>query len=55
MAEKGLTKKDMDQGFKGFEKREDEKMETLGERVVDQFHIISEEFIDQTKLLAEGH
>lgn len=55
MAEKGLTKKDMDQGFKGFEKRQDEKMRTLGGKVVDQFHIISEGLIDQIKLLAEGH
>ena len=55
MAEKGLTKKDLDQGFKGFEKRQGEKMKTLEERVVDQFHIISEGLIDQIKLLAEGH
>jgi hypothetical protein len=55
MAEKGLTKKDLDQVFKGFEKRQGEKMKTLEERVVDQFHIISEGLIDQIKLLAEGH
>jgi hypothetical protein len=30
-------------------------MKTLEERVVDQFHIISEGLIDQIKLLAEGH
>jgi hypothetical protein len=28
MAEKGLTKKDLDQVFKRFEKRKDEKMKT---------------------------
>jgi hypothetical protein len=55
MVEKGLTKKDLDQVFKGFEKRHDEKMESLEKRVVDQFHIISEGLIDQIKLLAEGH
>ena len=44
MAEKGLTKKDLEQVFKGFEKRHDEKMKILEKRVVDQI-----------KLLAEGH
>lgn len=55
MAEKTLTKKDLEQTFKGFEKRQDEKMKALEKRVVDQFHIISEGLIDQIKLLAEGH
>lgn len=55
MAEKALTKRDLEQTFKGFEKRQDEKMKTLEKRVVEQFHIISEGLIDQIKLLAEGH
>ena len=55
MAEKALTKRDLEQTFKGFEKRQDEKMKNLEKRVVDQFHIISEGLIDQIKLLAEGH
>jgi len=55
MAEKALTKRDLEQTFKGFEKRQDEKMKNLEKRVVDQFHIISEALIDQIKLLAEGH
>ncbi len=55
MTEKGLTKRDLEQTFKGFEKRQDEKMKALEKRVVDQFHIISEGLIDQIKLLAEGH
>jgi len=55
MAEKGLTKRDLEQTFAGFEKRRDEKMKAFGKRVVDQFHIISEGLVDQIKLLAEGH
>jgi len=55
MVEKRLTKRDLEQIFKGFEKRHDEKMKTLEKRVIDQFHIISEGLIDQIKLLAEGH
>ena len=55
MAEKGLGKRDLEQAFKGFEKRRDEKMKTFEKRVVDQFHIISEGLIDQIKLLAKGH
>ena len=55
MAENTLTKKDLEQTFKGFEKRQDAKMKTLEKRVVDQFHIISEGLVDQIKLLAEGH
>jgi hypothetical protein len=66
MTEKGLTKKDLEQIFKGFEKRHDEKLKGIEERadfklksleehVVNQFHIISEGLIDQIKLLAEGH
>jgi hypothetical protein len=55
MAEKGLSKRDLEQAFKGFEKRQDEKMKAFEKRVVDQFHIISEGLIDQIKLLAEGH
>jgi hypothetical protein len=55
MAEKGLGKRDLEQAFKGFEKRQDEKMKAFEKRVVDQFHIISEGLVDQIKLLAEGH
>lgn len=66
MAEKGLTKRDLEQIFTGFEKRQDEKLNGLEERVdlklrgleervVNQFHMISEGLIDQIKLLAEGH
>jgi hypothetical protein len=29
MAEKGLTKRDLEQTFKGFEKRQDEKMKAF--------------------------
>jgi len=55
MVEKGLSKRDVEQASKGFEKRRDEKMKTFEKRVVDQFHIISEGLIDQIKLLAKGH
>jgi hypothetical protein len=55
MAEKGLTQKDLEQVFKGFEKRHDEKMKIPEKRMVDQFHIMSEGLIDQIELLAEGH
>jgi hypothetical protein len=55
MVEKGLTKRDLEQIFKRFEKRQDEKTKAFEKRVVDQFHIISEGLIDQIKLLAEGH
>jgi hypothetical protein len=55
MVEKGLTKKDLEQIFKGFEKRQDEKTKAIGKKVVDQFQIISEGLIDQIKPLAEGH
>jgi len=55
MAQKESTKRDLEQIFTGFEKRQDEKLRGLEERVVNQFHIISEGLIDQIKLLAEGH
>ena len=66
MAEKGLTKRDLEQIFTGFERRQDEKLkgleesvdkkfQGLEERVVNQFHMISEGLVDQIKLLAEGH
>lgn len=66
MAEKGLTRRDLEEVFVGFEKRQDEKLKGLEgrvdsrlsgleERVVDQFHIIAEGLNDQIKLLAEGH
>jgi hypothetical protein len=66
MAEKGLEKKDLEQIFTGFEKRQDEKFKAFEGRmdlklkdleggVVNQFHIISEGLMDHIKLLAEGH
>ena len=55
MAEKGLTKMDLEKIFTDFEERVDLKLTGLEERVVDQFHIISEGLVDQIKLLAEGH
>jgi hypothetical protein len=55
VGEKGMNKRDLEQVFKGFEKRQDEKIKAFEKRVVDQFHIISEGLIDQIKLLAEGH
>jgi hypothetical protein len=66
MAEEGLTKRDLEQTFRGFEKRQDEKLKGLEERVVlklrgleervvNQFHIISEGLVGQIKLLAKGH
>ena len=70
MAEKALVKKDMEELFVGFEKRQDGKLKTLEDRVVQrqdqqlkafedrvvhQFHIVSEGLVDQIKLLAEGH
>jgi hypothetical protein len=55
MEEKALVKKDIEDIFFGFEKRQDEKLKALEGRVIDQFHIISEGLMDQIKLLAEGH
>lgn len=55
MAEKGLTRRDSEEVFVGFEKRQDEKLKGLEDRVVDQFHIVAEGLNDQIKLLAEGH
>jgi len=55
MTEKGPGKKDLEELFNGFEKRQGQKLRALEERVVHQFHVISEGLIDQIKLLAEGH
>jgi uncharacterized coiled-coil protein SlyX len=66
MEEKVLAKKDLEEIFTGFEKRQDgkfkaleermdQKMTSLEVRVIDQFHIISEGLMDQINLLAEGH
>jgi len=66
MEEKALVKKDIEDIFSGFEKRQDGKFKALEERmdqrmtglearVIDQFHIISEGLMDQINLLAEGH
>jgi len=59
MVEKGFENTDLEQTLMDFEKRQekrqDEKLKNLEERIVNQFHIISEGLIDQIKLLAEGH
>jgi len=55
MAEKGLTRRDFEELFAGFEKRQDEKLMGLEDRVVNQFHVIAEGLTDHIKLLAEGH
>jgi hypothetical protein len=66
MADKGLERKDVEEIFGNFEKRQDQKwnaqevrfdskMKGLEERVVNQFHIISEGLMDHIKLLSEGH
>ena len=66
MEEKVLAKKDLEEIFTGFEKRQDgkfkaleermdQKMTSLEVRVIDQFHIISEGLMDQITLLAEEH
>jgi hypothetical protein len=55
MAEKELIRRDLEDLFTGFEKRQDQKFKGLEERVVNQFHIIAEGLTDQIKLLAEGH
>ena len=55
MAEKGLTKMDLEKIFTDFEERADLKLKGLEERVVNQFHKTSEGLVDQIKLLAEGH
>jgi hypothetical protein len=66
MAERGLERKDLEEIFTGFEKRQDRKLHALEgrmdskmkgveERVVNQFHIISGGLMDHIKLLSEGH
>ncbi len=55
MAEKGLEKKDLEEAFRAFEKRQDEKLKSFEDRVTHQFHIVAEGLIDQIKLLGEGH
>ena len=55
MAEKGLTRRDFEELFAGIEKRQDEKLMGLEDRVVNQFHVIAEGLTDHIKLLAEGH
>ena len=55
MADKGLTSREIEEIFTGFEKRQDDKFKGFEERVVNQFHIISEGLKDEIKLLAEGH
>jgi len=59
MAGKEFGKADFEQMLVGFEKRQksrqDEKLQQLEEKIVHQFHIISEGVLDQSKALAEGH
>lgn len=55
MAGRGLTSREIEQIFEGFEKRQDDKFKRLEERVVNQFHIISEGLKDEIRLVAEGH
>ena len=55
MVDKGLTRREIEEIFTGFEKRQEDKFKGFEERVVDQFHIISEGLKDEIKLLAEGH
>ena len=55
MVEKGNEKREFEKVIIDFEKRQDQKLKGFEERVVNQFHIISEGLIDQIKLLAEGH
>jgi len=55
VSEKVLEKKDLEEVFRAFEKRQDEKLKSFEERMIHQFHIVSEGLIDQIKLLAEGH
>ena len=42
MAEKALTKRDIEQTFKGFEKRQDKKLKTLEDRVDSRFKGLEE-------------
>lgn len=55
MVEKGNGKKEMEKIVNRFEKRQDEKLKALEDRVVHQFHVVSEGLMDHVKLLAEGH
>ncbi|MBM4309214.1 MAG: hypothetical protein FJ115_14935 [Deltaproteobacteria bacterium] len=55
MEESVLKRKDLEEIFTGYEKRQDEKFKTIEERIIHQFHIVSEGLMDQIKLLAEGH
>jgi len=55
MADKGLTSREIEEIFTGFEKRQDDRFKGFEERVVNQFRIISEGLKDEIKLLAEGH
>ncbi len=55
MVEKSLEKKDLEEVFRAFEKKQDEKLKSFEDRGIHQFHIVAEGLIDQIKLLAEGH
>jgi len=55
VVEKGFGRTELEKVFVDFEMRQDEKLRHLEERIVNQFHIISEGLIDQIMLLAEGH
>jgi hypothetical protein len=55
VAEKGLEKKDLEEVFQAFQKRQDEELNSFEDRVIHQFHIVAEGLIDQIKLLTGGH
>jgi len=53
MAEKGLTKRDLEQTFAGFEKRQDKKSKGLEERVDSKFKGLEERVDSKLKGLEE--
>ena len=53
MAEKGLTKRDLEQTFAGFEKRQDKKLKGLEERVDSKFKGLEERVDSKLKGLEE--
>ena len=61
MTEKGLTRRDFEELFTGFEKRQDEKFKGLDERlngledrVDEQFKGLEERVVNQFHVIAEG-
>lgn len=53
MAEKALTKRDLQQTFKGFEKRQEEKLKTLEERVGSKLKGLGEQVDSKLRSLEE--